>query len=60
MQDLRAGGNRRLRLEHVAMAAAVLCLIVLVVLPICWLLIGSVKAAGGPTFKYFRSAWKRC
>jgi iron(III) transport system permease protein len=35
----------------------VLCLIVLVVLPICWLFVGSVKAAGGPTFKYFRAAF---
>jgi iron(III) transport system permease protein len=57
MRTLRGGPFRRPRLEHVAIAAAVLCLIVLVVLPICWLFVGSVKAAGGPTFKYFRAAF---
>ncbi|HEU5018091.1 MAG TPA: ABC transporter permease subunit, partial [Pseudolabrys sp.] len=39
------------------MAAAVLCLIVLVVLPIVFLLIGSLKSGDGLTVEYFHHAF---
>ena len=38
--------HTRLRLEHFVMAAAVVALIVLVVLPLAFLLVGSVQRAG--------------
>ena len=37
----------RLRLEHFVMGGAILCLIVLVVLPLLSLLIGSLRGEGG-------------
>ncbi len=55
--SLRRGSSRKLRFEHVVMATAVLCLIVLVILPILYLLIGSVKSAGGFTLKFFHDAF---
>ena len=55
--SLRRGGSRRLRLEHLVMAAAVLCLIVLVVLPICFLFVGSLWSSDGVTFDFFRTAF---
>jgi hypothetical protein len=36
-----------LRLEHVVMGAAIVSLIVLVVLPLAFLLVGSFKSSGG-------------
>jgi iron(III) transport system permease protein len=39
----------RLRLDHVVMGGAVVSLIVLVVLPLAFLLVGSFKGAGGPS-----------
>src|SRR5215217_1917314 len=43
----------RWRLEHVIMAAAVVALIVLVVLPLTFLLIGSVRGEQGLSFEHF-------
>src|SRR5690242_13177108 len=43
----------RLRLEHVIMAAAVLALVVLVVLPLLFLLVGSVRGEGGVSLEHF-------
>src|SRR6478736_2947455 len=42
-----AGPRRRLRLEHVVMGGAALCLIVLVVLPLLSLILGSVRREQG-------------
>jgi iron(III) transport system permease protein len=41
------------RLEHVVMALAVVALIVLVVLPLLWLLVGSLHGDAGFTLGYF-------
>src|SRR5215813_9434653 len=43
----------RWRLEHVIMAAAVVALIVLVVLPLAFLLLGSVRGEQGLGFEHF-------
>ena len=43
----------RLRLEHVVMGGAVVSLIVLVVLPLAFLLVGSFKGAGGVTLEAY-------
>src|SRR5919202_67157 len=43
----------RWRLEHVIMAAAVVALIVLVVLPLAFLLLGSVRGEHGLSFEHF-------
>ena len=43
----------KLRLEHLVMGGAVLCLIVLVVLPLLSLLLGSVTSPGGVSFEHF-------
>jgi iron(III) transport system permease protein len=43
----------RLRLEHVVMGGAILSLIVLVVLPLAFLLVGSFKGAGGVTLEAY-------
>ena len=43
----------RLRLEHFVMGGAILSLIVLVVLPLLWLLLGSVRGEGGLSFQHF-------
>src|SRR6187401_2148207 len=48
-----AGPRTRLRLEHVVMGGAVLCLIVLVVLPLMSLLIGSLRGEQGMSFENF-------
>ena len=37
------GPRMRLRLEHIVMGGAILCLIVLVVLPLLSLLLGSIR-----------------
>ena len=55
--SLRRKSSGWLRFDHLVMAAAVLCLIVLVVLPICYLLIGSVRSEDGFTFDFFREAF---
>ncbi|MGH8639017.1 MAG: ABC transporter permease, partial [Burkholderiales bacterium] len=45
--------RRRPRLEHVVMGGAIVSLIVLVVLPLLWLLLGSVKGADGLSLEHF-------
>jgi iron(III) transport system permease protein len=55
--SLRRKSSGWLHLDHVVMAVAVLCLVVLVVLPICYLLAGSVMEKGGLTFTFFRQAF---
>ena len=47
------GARRKLRLEHVVMGGAVLALVVLVVLPLVWLLIGSVRGEEGLSLDHF-------
>ena len=44
----------KLRLEHFVMGGAVLCLIVLVVLPLFSLLLGSVKGEAGLSLEHFQ------
>jgi iron(III) transport system permease protein len=48
--------GRRLRPEHLALAAATAALVVLVVLPLASLVWGSVSAGGRPTLEHFRRA----
>ena len=48
-----AGPRMRLRLEHFIMGFAILCLIVLVVLPLLSLLLGSVRGEQGMSFDNF-------
>src|SRR4029077_4370328 len=48
-----AGPRTRLRLEHSVMGGAVLCLIVLVVLPLLSLLLGSVRGEQGMSLENF-------
>jgi iron(III) transport system permease protein len=43
-------------LDHVVMAGAILCLVVLVVLPVGSLMLGSLKGEGGLSFENFREA----
>jgi iron(III) transport system permease protein len=50
---LRAGPRARLRLEHFVMGGAVLCLIVLVVLPVLSLLFGSIRGEQGLSLENF-------
>ncbi|HVY57553.1 MAG TPA: iron ABC transporter permease [Xanthobacteraceae bacterium] len=57
LPSLRGRPARQLRLEHGVMAAAVLCLIVLVVLPLCFLFAGSVTANGSLTLDHLRAAF---
>src|SRR5438105_3487424 len=45
--------TRQLRLEHVVMGGAIAALIVLVVLPLLFLLIGSLKGEGGLSLGHF-------
>jgi iron(III) transport system permease protein len=45
--------RRRITLEHVVMGAAVICLIVLVVLPLLSLLLGSVRGPEGMSLDHF-------
>ena len=44
--SLRRSSSRGMRFDHIVMVAAVVCLIVLVVLPICSLFIGAVTSDG--------------
>src|SRR5262249_45760388 len=46
----------RIGLDHVVMAAAVVCLVVLVVLPVGSLVLGSVRGETGLSFENFREA----
>ena len=53
---LRAGAiaqPRRVRLEHIVMGGAILALIVLVVLPLLFLLVGSLKGEQGMSLDHF-------
>src|SRR3954470_3239798 len=43
----------RIRLEHMVMGCAILSLIVLVVLPLVWLLIGSLRGDDGLSLRNF-------
>src|SRR5215475_6143411 len=45
---------RRVRLEHVVMGGAIVALIVLVVLPLLWLLYGSLHGEQGLSFSHFQ------
>ncbi len=45
--------RRRITLEHVVMAGAIVCLIVLVVLPLLSLLLGSVRGPEGMSLDHF-------
>jgi iron(III) transport system permease protein len=54
--QMRRDSSRRIRLEHLVMAAAVLCLIVLIVLPVLFLLVGSLKSDEGLTFEFLGKA----
>jgi len=47
------GARREPRLEHVVMGSAVLALVILVVLPLVWLLIGSVRGEEGLSLDHF-------
>src|ERR1700704_4245201 len=47
------GPRMRLRLEHIVMGGAILCLIVLVVLPLLSLLLGSVRGEQGMSLDNF-------
>jgi len=46
-------GARRLRLEHVVMAGAILSLVILVVLPLLWLFYGSLRGEQGLSLDHF-------
>src|SRR4029077_15570671 len=48
-----AGPRTRLRLEHIVMGGAVLCLVILVVLPLLSLLLGSVRGEQGMSLDNF-------
>ena len=48
--------RRRFRVEHVVMAGSALALIVLVVLPLAFLVWGSITAGGRFTLGYFSEA----
>src|ERR687892_989528 len=52
----RIGGPRFLRVEHVVLAAAAAALALLVVLPLAFLLWGSLSADGRPSLSHFREA----
>ena len=47
------GPRTRLRLEHIVMGGAVLCLIILVVLPLLSLLLGSIRGEQGMSLDNF-------
>jgi iron(III) transport system permease protein len=49
----RPAPRTRIRLEHVVMGGAIVALIVLVVLPLCSLLFGSVKGEQGLSLEHF-------
>ena len=46
-------GARRVRLEHVVMAGAILSLVILVVLPLLWLFYGSLRGEQGLSLDHF-------
>src|SRR5918996_3332578 len=50
------GGPRALRVEHVVLAAAAAAMALLVVLPLAFLLWGSISADGRPSLEHFREA----
>ncbi len=52
------GWRRTLGLEHLIMAGAMLALVVLVVLPLAFLLWGSVTAGGRLTLEHFQRAFE--
>ena len=54
-----AAPRMRLRLEHFVMGGAILCLIVLVVLPLLSLLIGSLRGESGLSLRQFRRGGDR-
>ena len=56
MTATQAPPSRRIGLDHVVMAAAIFCLVVLVVLPVGSLMLGSVKGENGLSFENFREA----
>src|SRR5215475_9765074 len=47
------GSARRVRLEHIVMGGAILSLIILVVLPLMWLLYGSLRGEHGLSLGHF-------
>ncbi len=49
----RPGAQRRLRLAHFIMGAAILALAVLVVFPLLWLLLGSLRGPHGLSLDHF-------
>ncbi len=55
--SLRQSSSRAVRFDHIVMAAAVICLVILVVLPICSLFIGAVSNDGSLTLKFFHEAF---
>ena len=54
---VRPGLRLRWRLEHLIMAAAVAALIILVVLPLAFLLVGSLRGEGGASLTHFREVF---
>jgi iron(III) transport system permease protein len=56
LEEARLARRPRFTVEHVVMALAVLALLLLVVLPLAFLLWGSVSADGRPTLAHFREA----
>src|SRR5947209_20052355 len=51
-------GARRVRLEHVVMAGAILSLIILVVLPLLWLFYGSLRGEQGLSLDHFSEIFR--
>ena len=54
MQATQAPPRIRIGLDHVVMAGAVVCLVVLVVLPVGSLVLGSLKGESGLSFEIIR------
>ncbi|MBM3608797.1 MAG: hypothetical protein FJX29_10180, partial [Alphaproteobacteria bacterium] len=50
------GVRRNFSFENIVMGGAILALIFLVVLPVAWLLVGSLRGEGGFNFENFRTA----
>jgi iron(III) transport system permease protein len=57
-QLARRRPRMRLRLDHVIMAAAIVALIVLVVMPLAFLLIGSFRSAEGASLDHFNEIFR--
>jgi iron(III) transport system permease protein len=55
-QAIQAPPRTRIGLDHVVMAGAVVCLVVLVVLPVGSLVLGSLKGESGLSLENFREA----